>query len=552
MQPCNNSLNSTCYIGTMKALSCDLVSNAKKHLLFLKDIHSYNNTTFEATSLSLEDVPSVKEIESLRRYQELWLPFVFANSMKTDESPPNHDASLIPPPDIAWLWHCHRLAPQAYTEYCKTTFHGGIVEANPPFNFVRKDALDMKSDQATISSIAQTKDLWKEAYPNESFFLEDIVVEAYSEHYTVSRSIHGYDLIGSARRQTAFLWQVSGKKYTSVTFLQQGVKNYEKFLKLTAKAKDLGIILVPTYQIDLMWHTHILSSVGNYNKDCFNIMNSFMYHDDSLTDREEGGILDISYSATQKLWKSVYKAEYVVHGGMYRGEPPSEYYTQAWPDSRVVNVMCHSQNTVNQALIGKVGASSTSSNLVASSTTTPILIPWAPLNGNASDGSPAFIPLDGQQYSKAEIKALPHRDKYILCKIEKNMGYCHIETKEAQEILLERMKDNLQDLEMARNIEICSCGLSSRNRATSAREEYKHANLIFDKLHKQLSVTGASSGNTIPPETLFACAGGACGGIVARKAQNARLMALSNNYTCMGTYGNIFFINIFFNEHHVF
>ena len=31
---------------------------------------------------------------------------------------------LYPPPDIAWLWHCHRLAPKLYVEYVFK--HSGI------------------------------------------------------------------------------------------------------------------------------------------------------------------------------------------------------------------------------------------------------------------------------------------------------------------------------------------------------------------------------------------------------------------------------------------
>ena len=40
-------------------------------------------------------------------------------------------------------------------------------------------------------------------------------------------------------------------------------------------------------------------------------------------------------------------------------------------------------------------------------------------------------------------------------------------------------------------------------------------------MQKQLFVDGASSGGiTIPPESMFACAGGACGGAVALKGQS--------------------------------
>ena len=43
-------------------------------------------------------------------------------------------------------------------------------------------------------------------------------------------------------------------------------------------------------------------------------------HDDSLTDRTDGGVLDTNFKATCNLWREVYGVQYQVKGGMYRGE----------------------------------------------------------------------------------------------------------------------------------------------------------------------------------------------------------------------------------------
>ena len=42
---------------------------------------------------------------------------------------------LIPPGDVAWLWHCHRLSPLRYQRHLEKQFNqqGLILEANPPF-----------------------------------------------------------------------------------------------------------------------------------------------------------------------------------------------------------------------------------------------------------------------------------------------------------------------------------------------------------------------------------------------------------------------------------
>ena len=56
-------------------------------------------------------------------------------------------------------------------------------------------------------------------------------------------------------------------------------------------------------------------------------------HDDSLTDRNEGGVLDTNFKATKSLWFNVYKQDYKVPGGMYRGEPPKQFFSPEWVSS---------------------------------------------------------------------------------------------------------------------------------------------------------------------------------------------------------------------------
>jgi hypothetical protein len=122
-------------------ISCDpLVEASKLHRCFLRNLHKHGITLYR---------PSY---ESFRRYSQLWLPFVqqekqkqqqqqdllahgdstFADSTtntagnsSTAAAPPSSKSlllDLIPPPDIAWLWHCHRLAPYRYAKYIQQTF----------------------------------------------------------------------------------------------------------------------------------------------------------------------------------------------------------------------------------------------------------------------------------------------------------------------------------------------------------------------------------------------------------------------------------------------
>ena len=110
---------------------------------------------------------------------------------------------------------------------------------------------------------------------------------------------------------------MSGPRYDEGYFLHDGVKRYENFLRLMRS----GEFLVPTYQIDLFWHTHILASASTYAADTRRLCGFELPHDDSVNDRAEGSKLNRQYEVTQKLWAEAYGERYAVPGGMYRGNP---------------------------------------------------------------------------------------------------------------------------------------------------------------------------------------------------------------------------------------
>ena len=262
--------------------SCDLVAQSKLHVQFLQELHALGITLQCATPTNL------------CRYLEHWLPLVHAH--RTEQA-------LIPPPDVAFLWHCHRLAPSKYERYCQIRF-GTILEAKPPFSF--------QSPNDTVAS-DRTQELWEARSPNVPFFWksDDENNIKLPEAVTLCGKVDGFDLVASTTCQAGFLWQVSDKNFHDDMFLQQGVDNYHKFLQL--QSDDLP--LVPTYQIDLMWHTHMLSNTGLYNLDCEKIRGARFHHDDSLNDRTPGATLDVAFSKTSDLWEAAYHVPYSVPGG---------------------------------------------------------------------------------------------------------------------------------------------------------------------------------------------------------------------------------------------
>lgn len=227
------------------------IAGASEHIAFLRTIHVHG--------ISL----SKPSRESLRRYTQLWLPLVAANMGK----------QLVPPGDIAWLWHCHRLAPGRYTKYVNMRFGVLALEAHPAFSL-----------QVEGTEHPPTIQLWEDAFgPAEPFMLSSAVEWPVCDE-DADGLLAGFDLIGSCERQTSFLWQVSGVRFNDPEFLVEAQTNYFKFLCLN-KFKNRKQVIVPTYQIDLMWHTHILTSVEKYNEDCIAISGATLHHDDSLNDR---------------------------------------------------------------------------------------------------------------------------------------------------------------------------------------------------------------------------------------------------------------------------
>ena len=292
--------------------SVDLVSSARAHIDFLRRVHAAGLSQRRASA------------ESVRRYRDLWLPLLASRGAAALAAA--EDA--VPPLDVAWLWHCHRLAPRAYRKAC-VELHGAADALDAPrCAFASQDADDAA---AGADGAAATRARWAARYPSEPFDRADADAGSAPPCAPRDALIAGFDVAESAQRQETFLWQVSGARYAERAFLDEGVARYAKFLGLMAAHP--AQFVVPTYQIDLMWHTHILASARAYESDAAALAGGAAPdHDDSVNDRSAPETkLNVSTDATKRLWAQEYGEEFAVRGGMYRGEPPDAYWSAAWP-----------------------------------------------------------------------------------------------------------------------------------------------------------------------------------------------------------------------------
>lgn len=107
-------------------------------------------------------------------------------------------------------------------------------------------------------------------------------------------------------------------------YIEGAVARYKGFLHLIKrnKEKDIKSFSVPTYDIDLIWHTHQLHPVS-YCEDLLKIMGKILEHDDTDSDRTKGQKLDVGFSGTTKTFEEMYGHRYWRAGAMYRGSAPS-------------------------------------------------------------------------------------------------------------------------------------------------------------------------------------------------------------------------------------
>lgn len=248
--------------GFTGAIRMDLAELAHNHVSFLRRLHGLGVTL---------TAPSE---ESIRRYVDLWLPLVSKVA--------STGLAIIPPADIAWIWHCHRLSTKLYADYTVDQFGANATVTTQlnggasAFQFLTKDS-PRNLKQYSV-------DYWELYYRGEPFFVDlpsasAIGVTAVTaslksklfalarlakgwsttgvstKRYDANHDLFGFDVLECSKNQASFLWNISGPDFHFAStmvldeaFLVQCAQNYELFLQLQHHADHL---LVPTYAIDL-------------------------------------------------------------------------------------------------------------------------------------------------------------------------------------------------------------------------------------------------------------------------------------------------------------
>ncbi|KAG9113869.1 hypothetical protein FRC07_007714, partial [Ceratobasidium sp. 392] len=118
------------------------------------------------------------------------------------------------------------------------------------------------------------------------------------------------DVVGAAMRQYKFTTRMEELGWTDKLYfgahpelITSVITQYHLFLDLFAHSPSRP--LVPTFLVDLGWHTHMLNA-ETYREDSMRLFGRYMNHDDKV----EEGKLASAFDETSRLWKSRFNGSY--------------------------------------------------------------------------------------------------------------------------------------------------------------------------------------------------------------------------------------------------
>ncbi|XP_019088284.1 PREDICTED: glycine-rich domain-containing protein 2-like isoform X2 [Camelina sativa] len=285
-------------------ISVDLFAAAKKHLHFLGAVDR-NRWLYDGPALP----------RAIYRYNAYWLPLL----AKYTESSSICEGPLVPPLDCEWVWHCHRLNPVRYKSDCEQLY-GRVLDNSGVVSSVSGNSKSL------------TEALWKRLYSTEPYDLVlDKAISDQPEDISALEKCTTYDLVSAVKRQCPFYYQVSRAHVDNDVFLQEAVARYKAFLYLIKRNRESSVKLfcVPTYDIDLIWHTHQLHALS-YGNDLTKMIGKVLEHDDTDSDRSKGKKVDTGFSGTTAQWEETFGRRYWKAGAMNRGNTPKPVITSPY------------------------------------------------------------------------------------------------------------------------------------------------------------------------------------------------------------------------------
>lgn len=251
---------------------------------------------------------------AIRRYEHVWIPLL-------TKVPTSLRTKLVPPLDVQWVWFCHMLCPFKYN-VDSSAMWAQYVPAEKNYVVDHRFLTGMERARAE----RKARKLWLKYFPDEPFDVLDTVAAAPlvdldeqrgSSECPIDNSVITYDILAATKRQMALHYQVSiMPQYRRPAFLRYAVARYGMFLEL--QREQAGQIWVPTFDMDIAWHTHMMHPVL-YKRETEAVCGKMISHDDTLNSRKTGSALMVRWTATREAWRRQFGQPIDLPGGMWRG-----------------------------------------------------------------------------------------------------------------------------------------------------------------------------------------------------------------------------------------
>ncbi|PYH48828.1 uncharacterized protein BP01DRAFT_332855 [Aspergillus saccharolyticus JOP 1030-1] len=207
---------------------------------------------------------------------------------------------LLPPLDILMVWHAFLLNPYDFARFCSTNHLSHIRAISFPWKAIHQ-ALSQDTWSYTLPSSAAT---WLRnglsIAPDLITALQGNEITNASAATTITPPEHS-PLIDNVLRQAVFIDKMHDFLWIRSPALQgtlaRALTRYERFINLFRLQP--GTILVPTLDVDLVWHTHLCSAT-TYEESMLERTGRYINHDDKL----EEGVLSDGFDTTGRLYEA--------------------------------------------------------------------------------------------------------------------------------------------------------------------------------------------------------------------------------------------------------
>ncbi|KAK4225651.1 hypothetical protein QBC38DRAFT_482407 [Podospora fimiseda] len=231
----------------------------------------------------------------------------------------------LPPIDIMMVWHSFMLNPCHYSDFCKATRPDGAGVHGIPWSLVNETI----ADDAGACILPQSKDNHTDLLYLDASLLTIIEANGQSGIKTLQPMAAKYphedtgssplglsvplplDLAAAVHRQMIFTLKMARFGWihspNTNSILQRAVARYRNFFSLFSIAAGDHQV-VPTVDIDLVWHTHQLSPA------CYALFSTtatkgrFINHVDSI----EEGLIRSGFERTEMLYQNIFGEEYSI------------------------------------------------------------------------------------------------------------------------------------------------------------------------------------------------------------------------------------------------